>query len=225
MDLSHALRINNEGVGLLMQNRDREAMVLFTNALNAVKQLTTTRSELSSKIESQSDTPRSPPTNIHDATHTVPGLQDHSCFIYDNVLTFSMEAINKTMPSEHLAIQCASVIILNVALVYHCNGLRSNKNSLDNAELLYDMVCQLLEDSGICQGTVLLVKAAAINNLSQLRYYRGAYDFALEGFRHLGLLFAHYGGNLHHTNCEETAIQGMLLNALVLRTPAAASAA
>eukprot|EP00980_Cylindrotheca_fusiformis_P011986 scaffold2836_cov99-Cylindrotheca_fusiformis.AAC.1 len=225
MDLSHALRINNEGVGLLMQNRDREAMVLFINALNAMRQQTTNENELPSEIESQSDTPRSPPANIHDATYTVPGLQDHSCFIYDNVFTFSWEMINKNMPSAHLAIQCASVIILNVALIYHSNGLRSNENALGKAELLYDMVCQLLGDIENCQGTVLLVKAAAINNLSQLRYHRGAYGFATEGFTYLGLLFAHYGVNLHHTNCKETVYQGMLLNALVLRTPAPAPAA
>eukprot|EP00980_Cylindrotheca_fusiformis_P018418 scaffold6058_cov96-Cylindrotheca_fusiformis.AAC.3 len=225
MHLSHALRINNEGVSLLMQKRDQEAMLLFTNALNAVKQLTITGSELSSKIEPQSDTPRPPPTNIHDVTYTVPGLQNHSCFIFDNVLTFSMETINKNTHSPNLAIQCASVIVLNVALVYHCTGLRSNHNALDKAELLYDMVCQLLRDIENCQGTVLLVKAAAINNLSQLRYHRGDYGFALEGFKYLDLLFAHYGGNLHHTNCQKTVYQGMLLNALVLRTPAPASAA
>eukprot|EP00980_Cylindrotheca_fusiformis_P022998 scaffold10009_cov105-Cylindrotheca_fusiformis.AAC.3 len=210
MDLSQALRINNEGVGLLMQNRDREAIVLFINALNAMKQQTTNESELSSKIESQSDTPRSSPTNIHDATHTVPGLQDHSSFIYDDVLTFSLETINKNTHSANLAIQYASVVILNVALVYHCNGLRSNKNALDKAELLYDMVGRLLGNSDICQGTVLLVKAAAMNNLAQLRYHRGAYGFALEGFRHLGLLLARFGGNLRHTNCQETAYQGWL---------------
>eukprot|EP00980_Cylindrotheca_fusiformis_P029640 scaffold23638_cov113-Cylindrotheca_fusiformis.AAC.2 len=219
MDLSHALRINNEGVGLLMQNRDREAIIRFTNALNAVKQLTMNESE------SESDTARSPPTNIHDATYTVPGLQNHSCFIFDNVLTFSMETIKKNVPPAHLAIQCASVIILNVALVHHCNGLRSNQNALDKAELLYDMVCQLLGDIENCQGTVLLVKAAAINNLSQLRYHRGDYGFALEGFRYLDFLFAHYGGNLHHTNCQKTVYQGILLNALVLKAPAPASAA
>eukprot|EP00980_Cylindrotheca_fusiformis_P001852 scaffold414_cov109-Cylindrotheca_fusiformis.AAC.15 len=225
MDLSRALRINNEAVALLMQNRDEEAMVLFINSLNAVKQLTTIGSGLPSKIGGQNRTLRSSPTNIHDVTHTVPGLQDHSCFIYGNILTFSMETINKNMPSAHLAIQCASVIILNVALLYHHIGIRSNQAALEKAELLYDMVCKLLEGKDMCQGTALLVKAAAINNLAQLHYHRGAYDFALEGFKTLGLLFDFFGGKLQLAKCQEIAYQGMLLNALVLKTPAAACAA
>eukprot|EP00980_Cylindrotheca_fusiformis_P023001 scaffold10009_cov105-Cylindrotheca_fusiformis.AAC.6 len=224
MDLSYALRINNEGVALLMQNRDREAMILFTNSLNEVKQLTTIESGFPSKNELQTDTPWSP-SSIHDATHTIPGLQGHSCYIYDSVLTFSMETINKNTPSAHLAIQCASVIILNVALLYHYDGLRSNQAALEKAELLYNMVCELLEGKDMCQGTALLVKAAAINNLAQLHYHRGAYDFALERFDTLSLLLDHFGGNLHHAKCQETVYEGMLLNALVLRTPAAAHAA
>eukprot|EP00980_Cylindrotheca_fusiformis_P012496 scaffold3073_cov66-Cylindrotheca_fusiformis.AAC.11 len=229
MDLSHALRINNEGVSLLMQNRDEEAMILFTKSLKAVKELTTIRTELSTKMESQtSDSTHLSPTNIHDATHTVPGLQeDHSSFsIYDNVLTFSKETINNDMPSTHQVIQCAAVIILNVALFYHYTGLKRDQTALEKAELLYNMVCQLLDgEKDMCQGTALLVRAAAINNLAQLHYHRGAYDFALEGFRSLGLLLDHFGGNLHHAECQETVYQGMFLNALVLRTPAAARAA
>eukprot|EP00980_Cylindrotheca_fusiformis_P001854 scaffold414_cov109-Cylindrotheca_fusiformis.AAC.17 len=225
MDLSRALRINNEAVALLMQNRDEEAMILFTNSLNTVKQLTKIGSGLPSKIGGQNRTLRSPPSNIHNATHTVPGLQDYSCFIYDSVHTFSMETINKNMPSAHLAIQCAAVIILNVALLYHHTALRSNQAALEKAELLYDMVCKLLEGKDMCQGTALLVKAAAINNLAQLHYHRGAYDFALEGFKTLGRLFDLFGGKLQLAMCQETVYQGMLLNSLVLKTPAAACAA
>eukprot|EP00980_Cylindrotheca_fusiformis_P025959 scaffold14995_cov92-Cylindrotheca_fusiformis.AAC.1 len=213
-----------------MENRDREAMILFTKSLNAVKEnFTAIGSQLSSKIESQtSESTLLSPSNIHDARHTVPGLQDHSsCFIYDNVLTFNKETINsKGMPSTHQAIQYASVIILNVAVLYHYTGLESNQTALDNAELLYNMVCQLLEgEKDMCHGTALLVRAAAINNLAQLHYHRGAYDFALEGFKSLGLLFDQFGGNLHHPECQETVYQGLFLNALVLRTPAAAHAA
>eukprot|EP00980_Cylindrotheca_fusiformis_P012489 scaffold3073_cov66-Cylindrotheca_fusiformis.AAC.4 len=231
MDLSHALRINNEGVSLLMQNRDEEAMILFTKSLNAVKENLATPSgtELSTKIElPKSDNKPLSPTNIHDATHTISGIhEDHSSyFIYDNVLTFSMEMINNDMPSTHQAIQCASVIILNVALLYHYNGLNSDQTALEKAEQLYNMVCRLLEGKiDMCQGTALLVRAAAINNLAQLHYHQGAYDDALNGFRTLGLLLDRFGGNLHHAECQETVYQGMFLNALVLRTPAAARAA
>eukprot|EP00980_Cylindrotheca_fusiformis_P024559 scaffold12076_cov79-Cylindrotheca_fusiformis.AAC.1 len=230
MDLSHALQINNEGVCLLMENRDREAMILFTKSLNAVKEnFTAIGSQLSSKIESQtSESTLLSPSNIHDATYTVSGLQeDHSSyFIYDNVLTFSMEIINNDLPSTHQAIQCASVIILNAALLYHYTGLKSDQTALEKAELLYNMVCQLLDGKkNTCQGTALLVRVAAINNLAQLHYRRGAYDYAHNGFRTLGLLLDHFGGNLHHPECQETVYQGLFLNALVLRTPAAARAA
>lgn len=222
MDLAHALRLNNEAVSLLLQNRDREAMVLFTNSLNEIKQLVGNESNEDAMIEDSSRAPLS----IHDATHTVPGLQDYACFVYSSALTFTAETISRNMPSDDReANQFASVVLLNVALAYHHTGLRGNQTALEKAERLYDMVCQLLAPNEICQGTALLVKAAAINNLAQIRHHRGDYVFALEGFKYLGSLFACFGDNLHHTKCQETVYTGMLLNALLFSPPDAAPAA
>jgi hypothetical protein len=221
MNLSHALQLNNEGVNLLLQNRDSEAVLLFTNSLNEIKQLVVT-GEVPNK---GSDISFRSPLFVHDATHTVPGLQDLACFIYGNALTFSSETVNRNMPSEDQSNHLASSVLLNVALVYHRTGLRGNQAALEKAERLYDMVCQLLVANDICHGTALLVKAAAINNLAQIRHHRGDYAFALERFKYLGSLFACFGENLHHTKGLQAVYLGMLLNVLLITPPGAAPAA
>jgi hypothetical protein len=221
MSLSHALRLNNEGVKLLLQNRDSEAMLLFANSLSEIKQLVAI-GEVPNK---DSGIAFRSPLFVHDATHTVSGLQDLACFIYGNALTFSSKTVDGNMPAEDQSNQLAAAVLLNVALAYHRTGLRGNKAALEKAERLYDMVCQLLVANDICHGTALLVKAAAINNLAQIRHQRGDYAFALVGFKFLASLFACFGENLHHTNCQEAVYLGMLLNALLTAPPGAAAAA
>jgi hypothetical protein len=219
MDLAHALRLNNEGVMLLLENRDQEAVVTLTQSLNDVKGLLTSARE---KSEGEPSLPSK--TFIHHSTYTLPNLEDLNCFIYSDALMFSLTYDSMPSSSEDIHV-FTSVIILNIALAYQRRGRAGNPGCLFKAEKMYEMVCKLLEGSEVNRGTALLVKLAAINNISQLRHDQGDYTFSSEGFQYLGSLISFAGENLHHTKCEEHVYKGMLMNALLVAPPDAAPAA
>jgi hypothetical protein len=208
MDLRNALRLNNEGIMLLLENRDKEALATLTESLNQVKKLLTASEEVSTNGQ----TPMSMNAIIHHSTYTIPNLHDVNCFIYNSALMFSLLDSDCTPCSRDDIHVHTSVIILNIALAFHRRGLSGNSACLLlKAEKMYEMVGELLGNSEGNQGTALLVKIAAINNLSQLRHDQGDYAFA--------------GEQLHCTKCEEHVYKGMLLNALLVTPPDAAPAA
>ena len=109
------------------------------------------------------------------------------------------------------------------------------------AEKMYDMVTILLEDVDgdyddnsdddiVCATnttTALLVKIAAVNNLSQLQREMGDYESSRDGFEYLGELidFAEYHLKTTLLWNQEDTIMGMLLNVLLATSPEAAGAA
>lgn len=224
MDLHTALQLNNEGVRLLLAGNDVDGMTYLTDALTRVKMMLSSRRG--------TDTVTYPhgagvtPPNVqfmHGATYKLAGLHDDCCFIYGNALIFNMDY--NVMPSTDYIHIYTSVIILNVALAYHRRGLSANATCLLKAEKMYEMVGKLLATSTAAQGTELLVKTAAINNLSQLRYDQGDYAFARDGFQYLASLISYAGDRLHAFNCEEDVYRGMVLNALLVSAPDTAPAA
>jgi hypothetical protein len=183
MNLRNALRLNNEGIMLLLENRDQEALVSFTESLKQVKGLLAASEE----DNTNGQTPAmSMNAVIHHSTSMIPNLHDPSCFIYNSALMFSLLDISDCTPSGDDIQVHTSVIILNIALAFHRRGLTGNSAFLLKAEKMYEMVGKILgnsEDGD--QGTALLVKIAAVNNLSQLRHGRGDYASSQEGFRRL----------------------------------------
>ena len=139
---------------------------------------------------------------------------------------------------------------MNIALTYHRQAIISARNQALHtnehewrirAERMYDMVTLLLEDvdddvygngedATTHSPTItssLLVKIAAVNNVSQLRRDQGDYESSRDGFEYLGELidFAeHYLKTTMLWNQEDT-IMGMLLNVLLATSPEAAGAA
>jgi hypothetical protein len=219
MDLRNALRLSNEGIMLLLENRDQDALVTLTESLNQVHGLLTASEE----VNTNGQTPMSMNAIIHHSTYTIPNLHDVSCFIYNSALMFSLLDSDCTPSGDEIHVH-TSVIILNIALTYHRAGLSGNSECLIKAEKMYEMVGKLLGNSDADQGTALLVKIAAINNLSQLRHDQGDYAFSEEGFQYLGSLIDYAGEQLHCTKCEEHVYMGMLLNAFIV-TPLTAPAA
>ena len=215
MDMTNALRLNNEGVMLLLENRDQEAVTSLTQSLNQVKGLLSVSQEAPEGSQHKDV--------IHHSTYTLPNLQNQNCFIYSNALMFSLTSDN--LPSSEDIHVYTAVIILNIALAYHRKGLSGNAGCLIKAEKMYEMVGKLLEGDETHCGTSLLVKVAAINNLSQLRFDQGDYQFSRDGFNYLGCLINVAGDNLQHTKCEDHVYRGMLLNALLVSPPDAAPAA
>jgi hypothetical protein len=179
--LNQALRLNNDGVMLLLENRDQEAVTCLTQSLNMIKHnlLANPPSDDSSTSRSSSNPFNSKALNIHHTAHSLPNLHDSNFFIYSSLLAFSIET---DFPSENSTIihVYSAVIILNIALAYHRKGvLGGNKSCLAKAEKMYDMVAKLLSGCEDNQGIALVAKLASINNLFQLRYKnQGDYDRA-----------------------------------------------
>jgi hypothetical protein len=220
--LNQALRQNNEGVKLLLENREQDAVTCLTQSLKMVKHL------LANEPSDQSRSSSNPfkTLNIQLTAHTLTNLQDCNCFIYSSLLAFSPLEEAGSVPSEDtIQVYCA-VIILNLSLAYHRKGLGGNEACLAKAEKMYDMVTKLLSGCEDNHVIVLVVKLASINNVSQLRHNHGDYSFSQEGFRYLGYLIHFAGQNLESSSlCSTQMYQGMLLNVLCLAPPDAASAA
>jgi hypothetical protein len=220
--LSHALLLNNEGVLLLLKDREQEAINCLTQSHNMFKHLLAKPSDDS---RSASSNPFKA-LNIQFTDHSLPNLQDSNGFIYSSLLAFSFEA--ESVPSKDTIKIYRAVIILNIALAYHRKGVGgTNEACLAKAEKMYAVVTKILDGCEDNQGIVLVAKLASINNLSQLRHNQGDYNLSQEGFQYLGDLIDVASENLGSSSslCSSQMYQGMLLNVLCIAPPDAASAA
>jgi hypothetical protein len=219
--LKHALRLNNEGVRLLLANKDHESVSCFTQSLNLVKHALST---------TNSDQQQQPPSAsiIHGSTYSIPNLYDTSCFIFGDAITFAEDNNDLLQRSGEQDMHVYSaVIILNIAMAYHRQALLTGSAPCRfKAEKMYDMVTTLVANSEDNHGTSLLVKIAAINNLSQLRFDEGDYEASREGFEYLGALINYAEAHLSSSlTSQEDTFQGMVLNVLLVMAPETAAAA
>ena len=222
MDLTRALTLNNKAIMLVSEHRDQEAVIALTQALTQLKGALGS----SSVNGTLGGVSRLHECAVHHSTFTLPDFQDSTCYIYNNALFFSLPSSSDFLPSDEDVNVYTSTIILNIALLYHRKGRTGNSSCLRKAEKMYEMIGKLLTNDANIQGTALLVKVAATNNLSQLRYERGDYNSSCDGFKYLGSLMNYAGDNLHKAKCEDHVYKGMLLNAMMLiSSPDAAAAA
>ena len=217
-ELTYAFNLNNEGVEYLKQNRHREAICYFSKSLRQIKQWVENGSPADDTARGKrliEDNNRS----VNDGcarqiAYTISDLKDIECFIYSDALMFSNDSSDELLNDESHTL--SSVVLLNIAITYHRSGLRQNNPVfLRKAETMYDMAMTLLSNDDSYRGTALLVRAAAINNLSQLRHYQGDTAFAVEGFRYLGSLLANFGGALQQ-KCPAPVYKELLLNSLLV---------
>ena len=218
--LKYALRLNNEGVRLLLDgNQDQQAVSCFTESLNQVKQALSAHPD--NKVMFSN------PPLIHQASFPIPSLHDPGCFVYSNAITFKLDDAFLRSSSHDLHVYSA-VIILNIAMAYHRQGvIRGSPACYFKAEKMYDMVTTLVASNEDNLGTSLLVEIAAINNLSQLRHEQGDYDASREGFEYLGALLNLAESQLAASslNQEDDIFKGIILNVLLVAAPETAPAA
>ena len=223
--LDSALNLNNQGVELLLQNQDTEAVTCFTRALGMVKHVLLQPSD---DDDSDCDSMASDANNVdrysdilHADIYAVPAFQKSAMnaglgFVYNGAITLSSASATRTNQAQHNELEgCISeahmnvysaAIIYNIALVYHRQGVRYCKNiCLEKAEKMYDMLLKLvgysgditsLDESMLPQdGTALLLRIAAINNCSLIRLDKGDYEFPRHGFHHLSRVLTTLGND------------------------------
>ena len=232
-----ALLLNNEGVEKLSEERDQEAIVLLTKSLTLVKQVLTAQDDDAMRVDHPSSQCAKKSDPIHQpCPFSLSSLSDLDCFVYSRPVLFSLEEdTEQTVPERDTHIYSA-VIIFNIALTYHRRGLSAQSAAPDvcllKAEKMYDMVLSLLACDAFpfhhnCTSTI--VKFAALNNLSQLKHFRGEYHESVQGFQYLGSLLNSMVTSSELTfgegQEEQLVYQGMLLNAICIAPPDAAAAA
>jgi hypothetical protein len=223
MDIfAQAARLNNQGVTALLEGDDKAAVAALTQSITIMKQ------ELS-KVTENDDMTKSAPFSSdddrEDSTTTVKlpgfhGAQDSYIFA---------DAINIPEHGDQTVLDIqiySAAVIFNLALVAHREGntILGNASSRAKAQKLYLMVLKVLNNQYMNNRVAVIVKLAAINNLSQIRFDCGEYELAREGLTHLSI-FMQTSGNTSDAMLEEPKIQGILMNVLLLKAPVIAPAA
>jgi hypothetical protein len=239
-----AARLNNEAVSLLLAGRDQIAVEKLTKSIGLMKKRVLTKATngstpvlapLKHSISFlASSLPRSYPTSpsgvddadhhtIHHASSSLSNLTDkQECYIYNHALSFSLEDVSNM--NENFNHVCCAVIIFNIALTHHrAGGRNGNKRCSHRAAGLYNMVLRLLRHAAT-QGTSRVLKLAALNNLSQIRFEQGDYAQAVQGMDQLRALMKGVQ-EADQPELENDELQGLIMNVLFLKAPKVAPAA
>jgi hypothetical protein len=237
MDAIHsAIRMNNEGVALLVAGDDQAAALALSNALSFVKGLfsSLTRpcdhlegpllapfgSTYVSKLSACSSTMEvcGNSMRVHSMT-SLPCLQDVNFFICNHAMSISSDS---PLTEEMLPIYSACVI-LNLGLAYHRRGRQAHSTRcMLKAEKMYATIEKLLR--GINDNaTAKILRIAATNNLSQIRYQRGEYERAREDIIYLAHLIQDVASVRALLGDEE--LNGLLCNVFLFTPPDFAAAA
>lgn len=158
---------------------------------------------------------------IEDAI-SLPDLSDCNCYIYNKVHLIRLKSLEGVKTSV-AASAVASIVIFNMALTYHRVGWNNSK-CVDRAINLYKMVLRIVQyGSESFRDVHGLLKCAAMNNQSQLRFEQGHYALAREGLDSLFPLVAM--PNDEQPKLQPSELNGLIMNVLFLRPPTLASAA
>jgi hypothetical protein len=213
-----ALQLNNQGVALLLERRDEEAVPFFSQSLSLIK----------FRIGNYTDEPMSMSTGeekaaLHEATFPLPNFEDTHSFLYTEALTFSADCDDRLINESNSHVYSA-VVIFNLALVYHRQGKKLGKTAcLLRAERMYEMVIRLLNSEGDNQGTAFHVKLATLNNLSLLQQEQSNYESAQKGFELLAWTISSAPSSM--LSYSQMDVDAMLLNVLFASAPLIAPAA
>jgi hypothetical protein len=120
----------------------------------------------------------------------------------------------------------SAVVIFNMALAHHRKSkVTGSRKLLDKANILYGMCAEVLEHDEIQHRIVVLIKSAALNNKSQLCFEIGDHFEAQKGFDQLSALLLGQNGSEILTQFDEEALEGFLLNLMLLKPCVVAAAA
>jgi hypothetical protein len=202
-----AAQLNNAGVTALLKGDQDNAINCMTKSIKMMKQKLTKSSSAGSHKSKHS----------YQDAHTVE-LRD----IDTETIVFNQAIRIQTDGSEgEIDIHVSSVaVIFNLALAHHHKASSTGEVAyLSKAENLYAMVLRVIDDGA--SRTANLVKLASISNMSQIRFANGDYEQASEG---LSLLIS-FMRQANASVFQEPKLQGLLMNALLLKAPIVAPAA
>ncbi|CAJ1959207.1 unnamed protein product [Cylindrotheca closterium] len=150
-------------------------------------------------------------------------------YIYNSLLSIDEEQLpsNRRFAGD----LCFSIIVFNLALINHNESLTNMKSNNEHGALASNLYNHAIGVLGHMEnrGTTALVRIAALNNLTQLRFQVGNYSLARESLQHLALIVS--AGSLEKDQrakrpvIDEEAKKGMIMNILSLSNQHVAAAA
>ena len=230
-----AIRLNNKGVGALVDCNDNLAVESLSKSIRIMKM---GLANLPENKQSTSDEDGSyffgtdmSEEESHMAVELPQMEQGQETFIFNQALHLNEKLdLCCIEPSEEEIHLYTATVIFNLALAHHRRGLGNGVSALlFKAEKLYSMLLKLLAHQGYNKSRMALtVKLASIYNLASLRFDAGNFEEAREGLGHLSTI-VHSGS---HSECitnlpmfQEPDLRELLLNVLMLKPPRVAPAA
>jgi hypothetical protein len=211
-----AVNLNNEAVLHLVRGDERMALLALQTAVGRLKVSVHSICRPSDDDMKEMGSP----TGVEGVD--LPPLTNVQSYFYNRALLVVPEdLLHDPVGAAHL---CSVVFIFNLALALHRASLKhihaTTESSADRTNALYGMVLKLLPtvDRSDFSGVLRL---AAINNLSQLRFEAGDYPGARRGFEEVARLLTMMGV----TRMGPIEVRGLWFNVLLLTVPEFAPAA
>jgi hypothetical protein len=247
-DFESVARANNKAVSLLLVGETKIAIETLMESIALLKPLlsgiasscqqqqasTRKKSKCSPPQETTIGTNSSSLVNSHDVSLVLENVCIHQAssplsiltgrqnYVYNRAFRFSME--DATHRTTNATVECAShiygaIILFNAALAYHGGSLNGNKACANRAIMMYSKVLKLLRHiRGVAGSTAAVMKVAALNNISQIRFDEGEYHRAQESLDQLSEL-------LYILKDTPNEYREILMNVLFLKAPKVAAAA
>jgi hypothetical protein len=207
-----ATQLNNEGVTALLEGESQAAIDAMTESIKLMKQ------ELSKTTEdSKSDCSATASEQEEVRSVEIPQTDSFDTIVFNQAIIIPSDEEQSDIDIHVYS----AAVIFNLALAHHHQASKGDTDCMAKAEKLYAMVLKLIDDGACHMRIAVVVKLASMNNLSQIRYAKGEYENALEGLNQL----SSYLRRTNQALFEEPQVQGLLMNALLLKAPKVAPAA
>jgi hypothetical protein len=221
---SEAARLNNQGITALMEGgEDSIALDSLTKSIKMMKrELSKSGTYLKNKALKSAHYDSSDSCELSTIEWPEsPGTQEP--YIFSKAFTIPEIVDVNELDVVHFY---SAFVVFNLALAHHRKGKRgADAAYIVKAKALYSIVLKLFDNNSLSR-TVILVKLAAINNMSQICFDLGLYDeLACEGLGHISSFMRSSSGTSNQSVFDEPEVQSLLINVLLLKAPYVAPAA
>jgi hypothetical protein len=190
MDLfAHAARLNSQGVAALLKGEDKSAVAALAQSIKIIEQV----------LSQEDPTSTAFADDCEFSTTELSGFQaGQESHLFTKAFSFPERVVSSgrrslcAPPNESHVNFYAAAVVFNVALAYHRHGQKGDVASMVKAQKLYSTALRLIDGNDCMDRTVVIVKLAAINNLSQIHFDFGNYELAHQGADHISSLIYVY---------------------------------
>jgi hypothetical protein len=219
--IQYACSLNNQGVNLLVAGESSRAVIAFRSALDLLKTALHEAEKNTCTVMDQAGDDVSLP--FCESILSVSGFQGLHGYVYDHGIIITTNGSNDA--SEATITLFIAVVLFNLALTSHRQGtVLGRANVLTKASVLYSLVVQLLATCTMPEdAATTILTLLALNNKAQIHYDQCEYVESVDCMKRVSHIIS--SGCGFHSALSHEALEGLLLNVMLMRTPSAAQAA